>query len=436
MLSPSFPTPLLSISKGYAVILRPLPTFDVGYNLSDESCNLTASNDWEALLEFVNEYRDSEKTFRSYASEIERLCLWLSEIQCAPLSGLKRSDLADYYLFLASPPNYWCGASAKKFKRDGSINPAWRPFKRSLEGHDGLSVTTISRVKKIILSLFTYLVDQGYLMGNPATVRRTKGQRGAKAKKSIERLLQPHETLFVEDVLQQQVRVYQRLGNSKDHFKALRRYYAFELFLHTGMRISEPVAYTMGDINITGMGEQKVYTLDVSGKGDLDNETRAITLGKPFIEILKHYRMALNHAIKNPEWKDISPLPSFNENVPLIPDVSGLKAIGERQISTLFIEIRNTVIAAVDAMLSQFQGSDEDKNDLLRMRSVLENFTCHWMRHTHATYFLELTGDLKATQERLGHADLSTTQIYVHVLNSTKERIADKYDPSAMMDLL
>ena len=122
------------------------------YNRELGSALINAENDAEAISIFLNEYKDSPETLRSYAKEVERLLLWCIHVAKVNISSLRRNHLTDYQDFLKNPlpQKIWCGTATSKLKKDGTYNPDWRPFV------NGLSANSI---KKSINNIWFRLIS-------------------------------------------------------------------------------------------------------------------------------------------------------------------------------------------------------------------------------------------------------------------------------------
>lgn len=145
-----------------------------------------------------------------------------------------------------------------------------------------------------------------------------------------------------------------------------------ELFYSTGMRLSELVGLDVKDVDPIG------ETARVLGKG---SKERICPVGGPALEAISRYR----HAARV-------------ETGPLFLNKS------RRRIST----------RAVDSLLKL----------RLRQAGLPADLSPHKLRHSFATHLLDNGADLRSVQTLLGHASLSTTQIYTHV---TVERLKAAY---------
>lgn len=163
--------------------------------------------------------------------------------------------------------------------------------------------------------------------------------------------------------------------NSDDDWLAVRDHAMLELFYSSGLRLSELAGL---DIHSLDMAQGEVRVL---GKG---NKTRLVPVGRLAREALAR-------------WLAVRTLAAA-DNPALFIGKRG------RRLSSRAIQLR------VQAWGVQHIG---------------QNLHPHMLRHSFASHMLESSGDLRAVQELLGHADISTTQIYTHL---DFQHLAEVYD--------
>jgi integrase/recombinase XerC len=166
---------------------------------------------------------------------------------------------------------------------------------------------------------------------------------------------------------------------------ALRDRAMAELFYSSGLRLAELVAINLQDI------DRRERLLTVTGKG---NKTRTIPVGKVALAALE-------------DWLAVR-------------QGNGADSDSEQ---ALFTSSRGGRISArnIQARL-KLQG---------RRSGMLQDVHPHMLRHSFASHMLESSGDLRAVQELLGHANISTTQIYTHLDFQHLAKVYDAAHPRA-----
>ncbi len=167
--------------------------------------------------------------------------------------------------------------------------------------------------------------------------------------------------------------------------ESLRERAILELAYASGLRLSELKNLRLEQLHL------EAGFINVIGKG---NKERVVPVGRKAVE-------ALNRYIETARPKFITPKSPAN----------------------VFLTKRGTPFAAVTLWLHI--------KDRVQRAAIGRNVTPHMLRHSFATHLLEHGADLRVIQELLGHANISTTEIYTHVAGSRLREIHKKFHPRA-----
>lgn len=238
----------------------------------------------------------------------------------------------------------------------------------------GLSPKSLQRWLSAVRTLLRFCVREGWLPANMA-----EGLRAPKAEKKLPKLLDVDAAAqFVESPQGSET-------DGADDLLALRDAAILELFYSSGLRLSELTGLNWPDLDLAG-GEVRV-----TGKG---NKTRLLPVGR-------HARRALE------DWRRQAP--------PAVADTRGAEPVFT---SAKGARLGNRAVQKRLAHWARAGGADQRVHP-------------HMLRHSFASHMLESSGDLRAVQELLGHADISTTQIYTHLDFQHLARVYDKAHPRA-----
>ena len=162
----------------------------------------------------------------------------------------------------------------------------------------------------------------------------------------------------------------------------------FELMYATGLRVTELVQLKLEDLHL------ELGFIQTLGKGDKE---RLVPLIDEAIEWLEAYLEQVR--------------PSF------------LRLAGSASPREVFLTERGKAFTR--------QGIWKNLNKYVALAGIKQTVSPHMLRHSFATHLLENGADLRMVQELLGHADISTTQIYTHISTQRLQEVYRKYFPRA-----
>ena len=238
---------------------------------------------------------------------------------------------------------------------------------------DNRKKTSIARKLASLRTFFQFLVREGVLENNPAKLVATP---------RVERKLPNH--LSMEDA----VRFIETPDLNTDLGKRDRA--ILEFLYATGMRVGELVNLNLKDIDF------REKLVRVTGKR---KKQRILPFGEPSLQAIMYY---LNET-----------RPTFLNNCPP----------AERDEQAVFLNYQGTRITtrSVGRMVDKY----------IKLCADIHDISPHSLRHSFATHLLDSGADLRDIQELLGHARLSTTQIYTQVSMEKLIEVYDKAHPKA-----
>lgn len=232
----------------------------------------------------------------------------------------------------------------------------------------GRAVSTISRNLAAIKSFYQFLVRERYLDKDPAA-----NLESPKLEKKLPKILTIAE---VEELLKQ-----------PNNFlpAGMRDKAMLELLYATGIRVSELISLNISDVNLE-MGYIKCY-----GKG---SKERIVPLGSIAAKCVQEYT-----------------------------NRGRSKLVRTYDEAALFVNHHGNRLTR--------QGFWKIIKKYAHEASIMKEITPHTLRHSFATHLLENGADLRSVQEMLGHADISTTQIYTQVTKNRLKEVYEKAHPRA-----
>lgn len=246
----------------------------------------------------------------------------------------------------------------------------------------GLAPASRARRLSAIRQLFKFLTSEELIAEDPA-----HGLAGPKKARSLPKTLSVAEV----DRLIETAHARIEPAKGRDRVRALRLYALIEMLYATGMRVSELV--TLPRTVLAGDGR----VLTIKGKGGRE---RLVPLNQAARAALERY---LNVG--------------FDDGVaPMLP------------AKWLFAS------RGAEGHLTRQRLGQELKELAAEAGLDPERVSPHVLRHAFASHLLDRGADLRSVQQLLGHADISTTQIYTHVLEERLKKLVFEHHPLAVRD--
>ena len=272
----------------------------------------------------------------------------------------------------------------------------------------GRQPRSIARALSAWRSFYRWGVRHNTFSANPAA-----GIRAPKAAKPLPKALSvDHAVALMERGAQ---------SSSPDHESdaaSLCDAAMFELFYSSGLRLAELIGLdVVARAGSTGWVDDAAGEVTVTGKG---RKTRTVPVGAKALAALARWRAVRPEYLRR----------------------SGAKNMGAaRSLSIQYVEVADRTANPVSDEAALFLSPRGRRVSASLVYTRLKRWTLHAgvpahvhphvLRHSFATHMLQSTGDLRAVQELLGHANITTTQVYTHLDFQALSKVYDASHPRA-----
>ncbi|MDA0785443.1 MAG: site-specific tyrosine recombinase XerD [Proteobacteria bacterium] len=284
--------------------------------------------------------------------------------------GASANTIAAYRHDLGDAAGFLCGTdTGRKAVLDDASTDDLRRYLKHLEGR-GMAAGTSARRLSTLRQFYRFLYADGLRADDPSAILESPRQG-----RSLPKILSEKDVGALLDT------AAERTGPEGKRMRAL-----VELCYATGMRVTELVGLPLATV------QRDPEVLIVRGKG---NKERMVPLSPPARQAVREYL----------EVRDAF-VPEGTRNPYLFAGRGG-KHLSRQRFFQLLKKL------ALDARLDPLKVSP------------------HVLRHAFATHLLHHDADLRSVQQMLGHADISTTQIYTHVLDERMRKLVADHHPLA-----
>jgi integrase/recombinase XerD len=284
-----------------------------------------------------------------------------------------RRDLADYCAFL----------DRRSTALDAAANADISAYMREASAA-GLKPASRARRLSTLRQLYKFLLAEGLVASDP-----THGHAAPRKERALPKLLNVAE---VDRLIAAAARRAETAPGD-ERMRALRLHCLLEMLYATGMRVSELVSLPRGVL----AGDDRVLT--IKGKGGRERLVPLNAAAKAALDRYLHFAAAEDAsraATVATKW--LFPSKSAQGHLTRQRFAQDLKGLAEE--------------AGLGA----------------------DRVSPHVLRHAFASHLLDRGADLRSVQQLLGHADISTTEIYTHVLEERLKKVVEQHHPLAKKD--